>query len=297
MKRKRFLALLMAILLICVLFAGCAKGSAGMAYDTGSVPREEMESSNGLADTAGTVDTAAMPQDQKLIRTLYLDAETEDMDPLLQSINQQITELGGYIEAQEISNNGLYDRSNYRFASLTIRIPAEKLDQFVSHVSGISNITSNRETTEDVTLQYVAVESRIKALQTEETRLLELLAKAETMNDLLQIESRLTDVRYELEQVTSQLRVMDNKVSYGTIHLTLTQVEEYTQPEPETFWERVGNGFVESVQGLGDLLLGLLYFLIVALPYLVIPAAILVVLLIISKRRKKKAEVKENKPQ
>ena len=298
MKCKRFLALVMSILLITALFAGCsASKAAGSAYYSDSrAPMEEMGSSNGLADSAGSTEAAAIPQNQKLIRTLYLDAETEDMDPLLQTINQQITDLGGYIEAQEISNDSLV-RTKYRFANLTIRIPAENLDRFVSHVSDHANITSNRETTEDITLRYVAVESRITALQTEQTRLLELLAKAETMNDLLLIESRLTDVRAELEQVTSQLRVMDNQVNYGTIHLTLTQVEQYTQPEPETFWQKVGTGFVKSLKGLGNLLLGLVYLLIVALPYLVIPAAILAVLLIINKRRKKKKEPKEKNPQ
>ena len=67
--------------------------------------------------------------------------------------------------------------------------------------------------TENVTLQYVSTESRVKALETEQTRLLELLENAETMEDLLTIEARLTDVRWELENYASQLRVLDNQVN------------------------------------------------------------------------------------
>lgn len=286
MKLKRFLAMSLAILVITALFAGCNAsydGAKNMAAQDMAAGSSESE----LADSAGNTGSVT-PQNQKLIRTLYLDAETENMDALLPAIDGRIAELGGYVEAREVSNDSLYSQSGYRWASLTIRIPAENLDTFVDHVSESSNITSNRETTEDVTLKYIATESRITALETEQTRLLELLAKAETMNDLLLIESRLTEVRTELEQVTSTLRLYDNLVNYGTIHLYLTQVEQYTEPEPETFWERIGSGFVESLQGLGTFLLELLIFLIVSLPYLIPIGGIVILVIVLYKRHKKK---------
>ena len=283
MKLKKWLAVAFAMLLITVMFSGCGGGAglSNVAYNSAAkVEMELAESSEGA--------TAITPENQKLIRTLYLDAETEDLDDLLTKVDARIVELGGYVQEREVTNDGLYYEAAYRHASLTIRIPAENLDSFVSHVSEASNITSNRETTEDVTLRYVETESRIAALEVEQTRLLELLAKAEDMESLLLIEARLTEVREELERVKSQLRVYDNLVDYGTIYLELTEVEQYTQPEPETFWERISSGFGESLQGVGNGIVNIFVFLIVALPYLVAFSLPVIVVLIVIKIRKKK---------
>ena len=300
MKIRKLLALLLTLLLIAGLFAGC--GSAAMDnavsapeamapdYNYGANGKLDMES--GITDSAaGATDTTVTPQNQKLIRTIRLNAETEDMDILLSQVENRVAELGGYVEAREIYNGSMYNSKRYRNASLTIRIPAAKLDSFVDHVGQVSNITNNVETTDDVTLQYVSIESRIKALQIEEERLLELLSKADNMSDLLTIESRLTDVRYELENITSQLRVLENKVNYGTIHLDVSEVVEYTEPEPENGWQRMGKGFVNSLKGLGNGLKEFFIWLVTALPYLVLIGGIVVAVIFIirgSVRRKRR---------
>lgn len=296
MKMKRFLAIAVAMMLIIVMFAGCGGKSMldveqSAAQNAGGAMDITEESAGMVADSASGAETV-MPENQKLIRTLYVSAETENMDDLLPKIETRIADLGGYVEAREVTNNSLYDEYSTRYASLTIRIPAENVDAFVDHVSENSNVISNRETTEDVTLQYVAVESRITALKTEEARLLELMAQAETMNDLLQIEERLTEVRTELEQVTSQLRVYDNLVNYGTIYLTVTEVEQYTEPEPETFGERVASGLGDSWKSLCDGFVNVLAFLIIALPYIlvfVVPAVVIWVVWRLKKKKAKKA--------
>ena len=279
MKMRKLLAILLIALLVVGLFVGCG-ASAPMgngavkdeaALDVPEAP-EAMAPEYSLNDTAGVAseESAVMPQNQKLIRTVYMDAETENLDTLLTQVQARISELGGYVEAREVYNGSMYNSKRYRNASLTVRIPADKLDAFVDHVGQVSNITSNRESTEDVTLQYVAIESRIAALETEQARLLELLAKAETMEDLLTIESRLTDVRYELENISSQLRVYDNKVNYGTIYLDVTEVVEYSEPEPENGWQRMGKGFVKSVKGVGNGLKEFFIWLVAAIPYLLL---------------------------
>ena len=117
------------------------------------------------------------------------------------------------MESSNIQNGSAYSGRRYRNATITARIPAKDVDSFVDRVGEISNIVSSRQTVEDVTLSYVATESRMKALQTEESRLLELLSKAETLDDLLTVEKRLTQVRTELEQVTSALRVFDKPLT------------------------------------------------------------------------------------
>lgn len=280
MKLTRIFAL---FLILALLFAGCSaapsKGednnmmqSPGAAGDGVYSEEEKSETSVGIEEN------------RKLIRTVTIDAETADLDTILSDLDAQLAQLGGYVQNKSVQNGR---SNNRRYATLTLRIPADKVDQLVDHVEDSTNILSSSEKTEDVTLKYSATESRIKALETQEARLLELLAEADSLNDLLTLESKLTAVRQELETVKSQLKLYDSLIDYGTINLTITEVKEYTPVEVEepTAWERIGTGFVNSLKGVWHILTELFIFLIVALPYLAIPAAIVVIVIVIHKKR------------
>lgn len=286
---KKKLALLLSVLLVAAMLFGCgaAEKATLNAFDA-STNGAMGESSQSLADSTGTT---SLPQQtgQKLVRKMRLEAETEDLDPLLAAIDAKITELSGYVEEREVYNGSQYSARRYRHAEMTVRIPVAQLDSFVAHVTENTNITSSNETVDNITLSYVATQSRITALETEQTRLLELLAKAENMSDLLEIEKRLTDVRTELEEVTSQLRLFDNQVDYGTVYLNISEVREYTVvEEPVTVWQRIGRGFMESLENIGDFFVSLFVFLIVALPYLVLIGIALFGVILLLRRRKKK---------
>ena len=224
---------------------------------------------------------------------MSLDTETDDLDALLAELNQKIGALGGYVENKSVRNGGNTNTRRYRYANMTIRVPVDKLDAFVEHIQDASNVVHYSENAKDITLSYVATQSRITALETEQTRLLELLAQAENMTDLLQIEQRLTDVRTELEQVTSQLRLYDNLVDYGTIELSVTEVQEFTPVEKETIWQRMGSGLKESWQNLVEFAENTLVFLVVSLPWLIPLAAVIVLLSLAMKRRRQKKAAKK----
>lgn len=270
--------LLTLLLTLCLLFTGCGangKETASVSGGADSYYRAEAPEATAagvVEDSEGGNADQTMPAQQKLIRTVWLDVETEDMDGMLSAVEAKTAALEGYIENRSFQNGSISAARRTRYGSLTIRIPAAQLDAFITNVSGISNIVSNRETTEDVTLSYVENESRITALETEQTRLLELLAKAESMDDILMIESRLTQIRGELERLKGQLRVYDNRVNYGTIHLNISEVREYTveEPEPEGLWQRMGRGlsvgWTALTAGLGHLLVLLTTVLPVLLP-------------------------------
>lgn len=291
MNAKRVLALLLAALITAAAFAGCAAKS----YSSSHSEQVEIAPDDSIYDSS----TAVSPTitERKLIRRISLDAQTTDMDAMLTGIDAKVGELGGYVE-----NRNVYTGSNYsgkaqnRYANLTVRIPAEKLDTFVSHVGDVSNVTSTNETAEDVTLNYVATESRMKALQAEEARLLTLIDKAANLSELLQLEKRLTEVRTELEQVTSQLKLYDNLVDYGTVTLTINEVQEYTPTEEPGFWNRITAGFADSMQNLGMILKELVIFFVCAIPYLVPVLAVGgIVLLIVKLTKRKKKPHEENK--
>ena len=306
---KKLLAMLLALMMVIGMLTACgAKApTENMAADApaadapAEAPGAPMVESDMLTDSSQQ-STSELPSDRKLITTVHMEAETEDLDAMLDHVNSKIAALGGYMESQEINNGSAYSKYRHRSSSMTIRIPAENLSQFVDMVSENCNIISNYRTSEDVTLQYVSLESRIEALEIEEDRLLALLEKADNMEDLLTIESRLTDVRYELEQIHSQMLVMQNRINYSTIHLYLSQVIEYTEveEEPETFGQRIARGFTKSIKGVWNGIVEFVIFFISALPYFVLLGGIaVVVILIIRKSRKaprKKAKQNPSEP-
>lgn len=296
---KKYLKMSLAVLLVMSLLAGC--GGSSMATDSAPAMKEEAAVEapmaqapmlNGSISDAGTgAGNSLADTEQKLIKTVRMDVETEDLENLLPQISGKISSLGGYVENQELYNGSAYSSYRHRSASLTVRIPAENLDGFVEDVKGVSNVVTYNESTENVTLQYVSTESRMKALEVEQERLLELLGKAENMADLLEIEARLTDVRYELENVTSQLRVLSNQVDYATIHLYISQVKVYTEVEEQTVWQRIGSGFKENLRSIGEDMTDFFVWLVTYSPQLIVWAVIIAAAVVILKKKWAKKKV------
>ncbi len=282
MKVRKYIPLALAIL-FCFSLAGCAAETAvDKEYSAAGDNYYRAEDYDAVASTeapAALEDSAAgakqeateAQQARKWIITVDIEAETEDLDPLMDAVNKKITELGGYVENQNYRGSS---GSRGRSVFLTVRIPAQHTDSFTTHLSDASNVLSNNKQLEDITLKYVATESRINALKTEEARLLELLAQAENMSDLLEIEARLTDVRYELEATTSALRVYDNQVNYATISLHISEVKKLTPVEEKSVWQRISDGFMTSLETIADGAVELMILVLAGSPYLVIVAGI-----------------------
>ena len=284
---KKILPVLLCAALVLTLTAcgGSAKNTSAMG-----VMREEAaaEAPAMMADNAASLkgaqpQSAALPEGRKWIITIDMTVETDDLDMLTADLDQKIKSLGGYVEDQSVHNGSNYASRRYRSANLTVRIPEEKADQFTSDISGLANVVSQNLRREDLTLNYVATSSRVTALETEEARLLELLAQAETMEDLLTIEARLTDVRYELENYTSQLRLYDNQIDYATIYLYIEEVQEYTPVEEPGFFERIRNTFSDALEGLGDGIVNITVFLVGNSPYILVFCAMAFVIFKLAK--------------
>lgn len=299
--KKKLLSIVLALVLILGLCTGCGASSKAQSMDY-AVIEEAMEvetpaAVNGSASltSSGTGGSTALPEGRKWVITVTMSAETDDLDTMTAQLDQHINALGGYVEDQRIYNGSSYSNRRYRYANLTIRIPAEDVDKFTQEVSGIANVVSKETSREDITLTYVSTESRLTALETEQARLLELLEKAETMADLLEIEARLTDVRYELENYGSRLRLYDNQVDYATIHLDIEEVQEYTPVAEPTFLERIIGGFADSLEGLGDSLENLVVLIVSASPFLLVYGGIVLVIVLVVRKVRKIGRVKREK--
>lgn len=249
--------------------------SASYGYETAEAAAEEPVSEETYVQEGGGQDPAAAPQtSRKLIKTVNIYAETEDFDALVPNLQRQVETLGGYIESISV-----YDVSSYyleeqevkqRCANLTARVPKEKLDGFLNQVGEETNVTSRSENVEDVTLQYVDLESHKKALLTEQERLLTLMEQAESVEDIIAIEGRLSEVRYQLESMESQLRTYDNQIDYSTVYLSIEEVRKYSPPQTATVWQRIESGFMKSLSDIGFGIRDFAIGFVIDIPYFVL---------------------------
>lgn len=286
----------------CLLFAGCGAGEitsleeTAENYATDQVYYEESMSMEtdaeaGNAD-AGNADVQVR-QNRKLIRTVDMRVETEEYDTLLANVTERIYALGGYVENSDIGINDYLQES--RYAKIKARIPKEHADSFIDDVAEHSNVISKSENIEDVTLQYVDIESHKKALEAEQERLLELMEQAESIEDIISIEGRLSEVRYQIESFTSQMRTYDNQVDYTTITISVEEVQTLTPVTEPGTWERISTGFMRSLHNVGKGIKNFLIEFVIAIPYLLVFAVIIIVVVLImtksaEKRRRMFAE-------
>lgn len=287
------------------LFSGGSASSTAAAYEAApELATYSMADAGGSADravntsgstllTSGNVEngTAAHTADNaKIIYTTYLSIETKDYDWAYQQLNDTLSSVDGYLES---SSEYTDSTDSTRTLSLTLRVPESSYDAFVDAAEQAGSVTSKSESAKDVTTQYMDIEARLDNLTAQRTRLQELQASADNLTDLLQIESSLSDVQYQIESYQSQLNWYSQQVSYCTVNITLDEVETLTTGT--SFAARLAdaakNGWSNFTAGAQAVVV----FLMGAWPAIVIGAACGVVFYKVRHPRKKRPNPKDAK--
>lgn len=306
MKLKNSLATLLSILLILSLLCGCgsdsvateaadrvvsnstatmesSKGDYGYSYDA---PAEEPAGSTPMSSTGRLSDQSLA--NTKLIYTANIELETTEFDASISGLEELVDSVGGYFESSYVNNYG-----SYRHGSYTVRVPAEQFDSFCSAVGEICQLNSISRSAEDVSEAYYDTESRLVTQQTKLERLQELLAKAETMEDIITLESAISETELNIERLTGTLRKYDSLVGFSTISISINEVYKLTEVEQPVigFGAKLAQAFETGcgnfVEGLQRTLLRfarnwvgwLIFFIIVAV----------VIVIFIRVRRKRRA--------
>jgi hypothetical protein len=315
--KKRIFAAILALMLVALCFAGCSAQYSGegavapaeakndMSYDMDYAMEEpvadyvEAESAPGKAMDSGDSSLNTMPTDEsrKIIRNGDISIDTTDFDASVAKLNELVEKYGGYT-----SNANVYVSNNkysLHSGSYTLRIPAENFDAFIAERSGIGAVQNINVWSDDVTDQYFDMNARLESLETKRTRLLELLEKAETMENIIALETELSDTIYQIESLTGSLRRLDDQINYSSIFVNINEVREVTDPVelPKTLGERISQNFKNTLSGMKTGGENFLVWFIGASPALlligVVVAAVIVV--VVRVKRKKSAAKKEDK--
>ncbi len=333
-KAIRIISVLLCAALIAGLFAGCSKSAdssysgggnyyaasgtssspgyakSEFAYDAPMEPEADYGGVDGEA-LLSSVTTAQQPSDfsEKIIYSATAEIETIDFDKSVQDVYDMLSGYGGFVESSYVSgtnySTAYYGYASYRSARFVVRVPVEAYKSFTEHLNNLGNITGIYTSADNITTQYYDVQSRLTAYQTEEKTLLNMLSKAETVSDMLEIERELSEVRYNIESLQSTLKNWDNKVSYSTVTIEISEVKELSDPVEiqRTFGEEVAAGFMRSLRSVGRFFRNLARDIIIDLPVfvtiaVVIALAVFVIRLLIGdkeKRAARKAKRQEKK--
>ena len=257
MMKKRSVALLLALLLLGLTACGGSAQNNRAAGGAASYSTAETADSaywNGAAEAPMEAETARdgavgdsggtrqnLPDGVKMIYRANLELETTEFERARSDVAALTERLGGYLEDQSSSNYG----SGYRSASYTVRVPAEQFEPFLRQIGELCRVRWQSQSAEDVSERYYDTESRLETARIKLDRLQELLAKAQNMEDIITIESAISDVEYQIEALSGELRHYDALIGYATISVNLQEVYKVSEQEdaPLTFGGRIGSAF------------------------------------------------------
>ena len=299
---KKIIPIIFAILLLsAVVLCGCSSQKSSYDYsgNAGSPAYEAPYPGEAAFDNTDSGITMPSPSDgesgtavlvnRKIIRNAELSVEALDFEGFIAKVNEKVRSYGGYVQSNYVDSSD-YSSGRLRTAETVMRIPSDKLDAFLSDVNGLGNVIRQNENLSDVTDRYVDTEARLSSLRTEYSTLLGLLEKALNLDEIIQLQDRLTDVRYRIESYEAQLRSYDNQIDYSTITLHVREVKQETVVSEESFGQETSRRFGESLASIGDGFVSFAKWFIGNLPYIILVLLVPAVIIIIAVSRSKAAK-------
>lgn len=239
-------------------FLSCKENAESVQYDSAAVAVEATTDTEDLKEKTIAMDLAqpASPkkQESKIIKTASLKFETDDLNNSF-SIIQKATSKYKAIIQNDVSGKDY----NSVFRNVNIRMPNQYFDAFINEISqGVKHFDTKEISQEDVTEEYIDIESRMNSKKKLEERYLQLLSKANKVSEMLEIEKKLSEIREEIEAKEGQLKYMQNRISMSTI-----SIEMYTNNASEagatvSYGGKIWNSIKEGFYGLSNFVLSLI---------------------------------------
>lgn len=263
---------------------GRGTDSGGAVYGDGNVvlKESEMKADERVFTAQGTPPETgdkriAISDGRKIIKNAELSIEVEDFNQQYDTIQKMVDETGGYIESSNsyVRKYGTAEGDReYMEGHVVIRIPNTDFGSCIERISSLGKVTNRSTYGNDITLQYMDTDMRLKSKQVQQERLLEIMEKATLVEDILRIENELNRVRTEIESYGTQLRGWDNLVQYSTINIFMKEVEpkdtQVSTLKMGSLWDRMKRGFIRTTNGLMDMIEMIIVGIGYALPVIIL---------------------------
>lgn len=270
--------------------------SSYSSYSSGASPRLMAAANSSAGDfvmmdevggAAPANATESAAQRQIILRTANVSLNTTSYDADLNSILAAMQQYGGWAEYQSASGE-----ADSRRASMTLRIPADRLDDFLADVKQIGSLKNLETSAQDVSANYYDTESRKAIYEAQRERLTELLAQAEDVADIIEIENSLADLQYKIENLQGSLNRWDSYSETSVVNLTLREIAVSEDKAETGLPARLGDAVKTSLREAGEFFSDMLIFLVLALPYLAAAAAVTAIVALCVRRHCRRKALK-----
>ena len=220
-----------------------------------AAPRPQAASGAAASQAADQAQQNLPSLDRMIIRTVTMTLAVGNVQEAFHKVEQIVGEQSGYLSGSQIRQDG--DRMT---ATMTLRVPADQAtyQATLDRLRGIAErVVDEQAQAQDVTEEYVDLDARLRTLRASEESLLALIGKATRVEDILQIQRELTNVRSQIEQIQGRKQALERRADLATINVTLREVGAFSRPG----WSP-GATFEEAVRALGAALRGLAVFAI-----------------------------------
>ena len=297
MKRQIMCFSILCTLLLGML-SGCGGGGGGDTAAAGgngapSAPAEsskaDMATDSGWAesDSAEPISSSSVFENAKIIQEGSMELQSnnfEDTDAFLHKLTET---LEGYLESTTVGGD-----IGYRYATYVVRVPQDSYQYFFNQVGENCHVIHSASNAQNITEEYVDTEIRLSSLKTKHERLLALLAKADTMEAIVALESELADNEYEIERLSGSLRKYDSLINFSTISITLDEVASLAPvTSGNSFGDELIQAFISGTSGITMFLRTVILMLIALWPLTLVVIIILTVVLIRRHKAKKPAKL------
>ena len=304
MLNKMITRSLIFITVLTLLLAACAPASSPSPISREALPEEtafEAPSAGEMDSSAGgveSVDEAQISSERIVIKNARLEIVVNQPDQSMESIGRMAEQMGGYVVSANLYQSQLSSGVEVPRASITVRVPVERLDEALERIEAESDRLPLNKTidSQDVTSEYTDLQSRLRNLEATEAQLVEIMEEARRTEDVLSVYSQLTQVREQIEVIQGQINYYERSAALSAISVELI-ANAAVQPITIGGWEPVGvakeaiESLIQAMQVLANAAIWLVLFLLPVLVVILLPLYLFVRLLLAWRARRRRKMV------
>ncbi|MCE9646624.1 MAG: DUF4349 domain-containing protein [Chloroflexi bacterium] len=243
--------------------------SAAPVYNLGSAPEANPEQ-------------AAFAASHMIIKNADIKLQVEDTDIAIDRATQAIADMNGYIVSSRVWYQASYDGENYKYATITIGVPVDQFERTLSRLRGLAvKVLDETATGEDVSNQFVDLQSQVTNLEATRDRIKSFLDQAQSVDEALRINQELSSVEAQIEQIKGQMNYLQDRSAFSTITINFEpKLPDMLTPTPtpapswnpgKTF-EDATKAVTHAYQGIVDFLI---WVFVVLVPIFAPPALLI----------------------
>lgn len=290
---KKFVLVILSISFIFILSScGANRGTNDIQVEPqtpSNVPSQEYKGSEDRSIT----ESSSLKQQRKIIQNAHLNLEVQDPAGANNAINDEVARLGGYI-----SNSSKTETKRGLKIYIEIRLPSQKLNDFIKYFDNIGKVKDLTISTEEITSDYYDVKARLENALNQRQKLFEIMEQAKTIDEILKVQKEIDTVQERIEKLQGQIKLWDNLVDFSTVRVDIIQDPKAfkSQNEPKLnpfsftqWWSYIKNGFI----GVLNFMIVFFQWVVIILVDAAIPLAIVIIIFLIIMRIKNRRKSKE----